>query len=91
MKINWKVRFKNPVFWFQMMLAVGAPVLAYYGLTGQDLTSWGSVFRLVKDALSNPYVLVTALVAAYLALNDPTTAGHSDSDQAMDYQKPRKE
>ena len=36
--INWKVRFKNPVWWAQMVLAIFTPILAYAGLTAQDLT-----------------------------------------------------
>ncbi|KXH81985.1 hypothetical protein AU377_06940 [Sporosarcina sp. HYO08] len=32
-------------------------LLVYFGLTAQDLIIWGSVFSLVLDALSNPYVL----------------------------------
>lgn len=36
--INWKVRFKNPVFYVQLLLAVLTPILAYMGLTMSDLT-----------------------------------------------------
>ena len=32
MKINWKVRMKNPVFWAQVAVAVVGPILAYLGL-----------------------------------------------------------
>lgn len=91
MKINWKVRFKNPYFIFQIILAVGAPLLAYYGLTAQDLTTWGSVFNLMIDALRNPYVLGLIAVSVYNALLDPTVAGLSDSQQALKYEKPRKD
>lgn len=51
--INWKVRFKNPVFLAQLFLAFFAPILGYYGLTAQDLTTWGSVFYLLAGAFSN--------------------------------------
>lgn len=91
MKINWKVRFKNPYFIVQIILAIGAPLLAYYGLTAQDLTTWGSVFNLVVNALSNPYVLGLIAVSVYNALLDPTTAGLSDSEQALTYKNPRKD
>ena len=37
--INWKVRFKNPVFIVQLILAILGPICAYGGLTLQDLTS----------------------------------------------------
>ena len=41
MKINWKVRIRNPQWWFSVALAVAVPIGAYYGLTGSDVTSWG--------------------------------------------------
>ena len=40
MKLNLKVRFKNPVFIAQLVLSIFTPVLAYAGLTVQDLTTW---------------------------------------------------
>lgn len=90
MKINWKVRFKNPMFVAQIVLALGAPLLAYYGLTAQDLTTWGSVFNLIFDALSNPYVLGMIAISLYNALIDPTVAGLGDSKQALKYEHPRR-
>ena len=29
MKINWKVRLKNPVFWFNLAAAIFLPMLAF--------------------------------------------------------------
>lgn len=89
MKINWKARFKNPHFIAQLILAIGAPILAYMGLTAQDLTSWGAVFGLVKEALLNPYVLGLVVVSVYNALLDPTVKGVSDSKRALSYDRPR--
>ncbi len=89
MKINWKARFKNPHFIAQLILAIGAPILAYMGLTAQDLTSWGAVFKLVQEALSNPYVLGLVVVSIYNALLDPTVKGISDSRKALTYDRPR--
>lgn len=91
MKINWKVRLKNPMFVAQIILAIGAPLLAYYGLTAQDLTTWGSLIKLILDALSNPFVLGSVGVGLYNALNDPTVAGIGDSKQALGYNEPRKD
>ena len=39
MKINWKVRFNNPVFWANLAMAVVLPVLAYLGLNWEDMTT----------------------------------------------------
>lgn len=91
MKINWKVRLRNPVFWGQLILAVFTPILAYAGLTAQDLTTWPLVGKLLYEAVANPYVLSLVVVSVFNALNDPTTAGLSDSKQALGYEKPKKE
>lgn len=87
--INWKVRFKNPVWWAQMGLAIFTPILAYAGLTAQDMTTWGAVFDLLKQAVTNPYVLSLVVVSVWNAVNDPTTKGVTDSTQAMSYDKPK--
>ena len=87
--MNFKVRFKNPIFIAQLILAILTPILAYAGLTVQDLTSWTKLGQLLINALSNPYVLGLIAVSIWNALNDPTTAGISDSKQALTYQIPK--
>ena len=87
--MNLKVRFKNPIFIAQLILAILTPILAYAGLTVQDLTSWTKLGELLLNALSNPYVLGLIAVSVWNALNDPTTAGVKDSAQAMTYQVPK--
>lgn len=91
MKINWKVRFKNPNFITQLVLAIFVPILAYMGLTAQELTTWGKVFTILFEAVSNPYVLVLVVVSVYNSITDPTVSGLSDSKQALTYHKPRKD
>lgn len=87
--MNLKVRFKNPVFIAQLILAILTPILAYAGLTVQDLTSWQALGEILLGAISNPYVLGLIVVSVWNALNDPTTAGVSDSEQAMTYETPK--
>lgn len=87
--MNFKVRLKNPVFIAQVLLAIMTPVLAYAGLTFQDMTSWKALGSLLFDAIKNPYVLAMVAVSIFNAINDPTTAGLKDSDQAMTYTKPK--
>lgn len=87
--INWKVRFKNPVFIAQLILAVLTPILAYAGLTLQDLTSWEALGNILLGAIKNPYVLGLIAVSVWNALNDPTTAGVGDSSLAMTYEIPK--
>lgn len=91
MKINWKVRFKNPQFIAQIVISIFVPILGYAGLTAQDLTSWAILLQLIIDAISNPYVLMIVIVSVYNAIQDPTTAGITDSAQALTYTKPRKD
>lgn len=85
MKINWKVRIKNPYFW----LAIGSALLMAMGISPDTLSSWGSVLDALKDLVSNPYMLVCATFAVVGVINDPTTHGVSDSSLAMTYNKPR--
>ena len=90
MKINWKVRFKNPMFYVQLVLSVLTPILAYTGLTATDLTTWVKLGNILAQALSNPYVLSLVVVSVYNALIDPTTAGVGDSENALTYDTPKK-
>jgi phi LC3 family holin len=89
--INFKIRLKNPVFWVQVILAVFTPVLAYMGLTAQDLTTWAKVGVVLLEAAGNPYVLVLVIISIWNAVNDPTTAGLTDSFKALKYDKPNNE
>lgn len=88
MKINLKVRFKNPMFYVQLILSVFTPVLTYMGLTETDLTTWSALIDVLSQAISNPYVLSLVVVSVYNSLVDPTTKGFGDSNQALTYTKP---
>ena len=77
-KIDWKARFTNKTFIVQIILAVFTPILAYAGLTAEDLTTWGKLGRLLLDALSNPYVLMLVAVSVGNTINNPTTKGLGD-------------
>ena len=77
-KIDWKTRFKNPIFWWNNFMAVAIPILAYYGLTAEDFTTWGKIFKTGWDALQNPYVLGLAFVSIWNNIINPTTKGITD-------------
>ena len=77
-KINWKERFKNKIFWVNTILAVATPILAYFGINGSDLTTWGSLFVLILDALKNPYVVGLVLVSLWNNVINPVTKGITD-------------
>ena len=88
MDINWTVRINNPIWWWQIFLAVFTPLLTYYGLNFKDLTGWDKVFKLLKDALCSPYILGVIVINVLNTINDPTTQGISDSARAMKYVVP---
>lgn len=90
MKINLKVRFKNPMFYAQLILSILTPILAYMGLSVTDITTWSMLADVLLQAISNPYVLSLVLVSVYNALVDPTTKGFGDSANALTYDKPKK-
>lgn len=86
--MNWKIRIKNPSFWVSVVIAIVTPVLAYFGLTAQDMTSWSAIWDVIVQAVSNPYVLLMAAVSVYNAVVDPTTTGVTDSSRALQYDTP---
>ncbi len=88
MKINWKVRLKNPVWWGRMALAVIVPVLSYFGYSFENMTSWEIVGQTLIKAVQNPYVITLALISGFNTVNDPTTRGFGDSSRALKYTKP---
>ena len=89
MKINWKVRFRNPYFWVQIGVTILTTIFAYLGLSVEDLTTWGKVGQVLLVAVSNPFILGVVVVSVFNAIQDPTTKGLSDSEKALTYTKPK--
>lgn len=91
-KINWKVRFSknNILFIAQVIISVVIPILTYFGLQASDLTTWAKVWNTLIAAISNPYVVIMALVSFFNAVTDPTTKGIGDSTTALSYTEPKK-
>lgn len=89
-KINWSVRFtlKNKAFMTRLALAIALPILTYFGLNFQDLTSWGAVFSLLGKFASNPYLIGLTIANVLNIVPDPTTAGFGDSKRALNYYEP---
>ncbi len=88
MKINWKVRLCNPVFWAQVAAAVVLPVLAQLGLGWEDMDTWAALWAALVAAVKSPVILTAVAVSVWNALNDPTTRGLSDSPRALGYREP---
>lgn len=78
-RINLLIRFKNPIFIIQLILAVLTPILAYAGLKAEDLTTWDTLLKVLIDALGNLYVLSLVFVSVWNAINDLTTPGITDN------------
>lgn len=84
MKINWTVRIKNKAFWVALipaLLLLAQQIASVFGFT-LDLTT------LQEQALGIVGTVFT-LLALFGVVNDPTTAGASDSSQAMTYTEPK--
>lgn len=84
--MNWLVRIKNKTFWLTMIPAVLLLVQVVAAVFGYslDFGDLGNKLLAVVNA-------VFALLAILGIVNDPTTAGVTDSAQALTYQVPNKE
>lgn len=86
MKINWTVRLKNKTFWLSVIpaaLLLVQVVAAVFGYT-LDFGELGNRLLAVVNA-------AFALLSVLGVVTDPTTAGVSDSEQAMTYEKPKQQ
>lgn len=86
MKINWKVRVKNPYFWIGLV----GMFLCAIGVDSSTLTTWGAVVEQLKEFISNPFLIGSVVIAFIGYITDPTTAGFGDSAEALKYSKPKK-
>ena len=85
MNINWKVRFANKNFWLAFipaLLLLVTVIAKVFGIT-LDLGEVGNDLLEVVEA-------VFLLLSILGIVNDPTTAGLSDSANAMTYKEPKK-
>lgn len=88
MKINWKVRKENILFVAQIVISIFVPILAYFGMNWEDLTTWAAIGNLLWQAIQNPVVVLAVAVSVFNAITDPTTKGIGDSERALSYEKP---
>lgn len=87
MKINWKVRAKNPYFWVGLL----GVILSAMGVSADMFTSWDIVIEQAKALISNPFMIGSVIMAVLGTLIDPTTAGVADSQRALEYNSPSQE
>ena len=85
MEVNWKVRLKNKAFWVAFIPAVLLLIQVVVALFGVNINlgEVGNKLLAIIDA-------VFAMLSILGIVTDPTTAGLSDSKQAMQYQEPKK-
>lgn len=88
MRINWKLRFKNPAFWWFVAATIFTNFAVKLNVHLETLTTWDSIFTLIYHAILNPVVLVSTLMSVYLGAVDFTTKGLNDSNRAMNYDEP---
>ena len=84
MKINWKVRLKNKTW---LLAFAGAIVAFVYQILGM----LGVVDPFAEDNVTQIIGLLVNLLVALGIVQDPTTAGMSDSSEALSYSEPKKE
>lgn len=85
-KINWKVRIWNPQFWIATI-----PLLI---VLLQQVFNWFGVLvpADVINAEALKFINTVFVIFGLLGIVvDPTTEGRGDSEQAMTYEKPRKD
>ena len=81
MRINWKVRFKNKVWlgsFFSLVVGFVYSLLALFDV-------FPAVTQNLVVQLLNQVLTFLGLIGVIV---DPTTAGLSDSERAMGYEKP---
>lgn len=84
-KLNWLVRAKNRNFW----IGLAGIVLVAMGVDASMFTSWQVVWDSFVALVSNPFMLISVGVAVWGYVQDFTTKGFRDTDQAMAYNEPR--
>lgn len=82
--INWKVRLKNKTFWVAIIPAVILLIQAVAAVFGFSLD-----LSILNDNLLAVVEAAFLVLAIIGVVADPTTAGVTDSAQALTYDKPK--
>ena len=81
MKINWKVRFKNPT-WLTMFISL------IVGFTFNILRMFDVVPKFTQNQIMEIVSQILTFLGLFGVIVDPTTEGLSDSNRALGYAKP---
>lgn len=85
-KINWSVRLKNKNFWLALVPALALLAQAFANIFNLTLEFGDTVDKIL--------VFINVLFAFLVLIgvvNDPTTAGFSDSERALTYTEPNED
>lgn len=85
-KINWLVRIKNKAWWMAMIPAVLLLIQVVAAVFGIQL-DFGDLGNRLKAVVDAAFVVLALLGI----INDPTTAGLSDSERALQYDAPKED
>ena len=86
MKINWKVRIKNKLFWLSIIPAVLLLIQAVAAPFGFTL-NFDVLGKQLAEIINAAFVVLSILGIVV----DPTTTGIADSTQVLGYDQPKKE
>lgn len=82
MKINWKVRLQHKQFWVSLIALLLVLANKIAGIFSFDITIYNDQITAVSETVLSILGLLGIII-------DPTTKGTSDSEQAMNYDKPK--
>lgn len=85
-KINWKVRVLNKTFWLTLVPALALLLQTFLAVFNVRLELGETIDKLL--------VFINALFGVFIIVgivNDPTTAGFSDSERALTYTEPNED
>lgn len=85
MKINWKVRVKNKMFWLSIVPALLILVQTIAAPFGYKF-DFGVLNQQLADIINAAFVVLSILGIVV----DPTTHGVNDSTNALGYEQPKK-
>mgnify|MGYP000901807647 CR=1 FL=1 len=82
MKINWKVRLQHKQFWVSLIALLLVLANQIAGIFYVDITIYNDQITAISETVLSILGLLGIII-------DPTTSGVSDSEGAMNYDKPK--
>lgn len=80
LKVDIKARMKNPWFWAGILSVICVAI----GANPESFTTWHSIWEQIVRIASNPFLLVTVVLAVLGQFVDTSTPGLSDQKKEVD-------